>query len=195
MLLYCRSAAGAKILSDTRKRKNHGVQVKKEMDKRKTEKITCLAVAVIVLAMSLLHVADWHTVGIYPHCPFYCRLTYSFFHANILHAVLNCWCLVAVMFIYDITIPRLITAFVIAASYPVGITHAVQPTIGLSAIIYALFGSISFSVEHKLKYQLWMLFYVLLGFAMPQTNALIHLYCYLCGFIVALLNKPIKIKR
>lgn len=36
-------------------------------------------------------------------------------------------------------------------------------------------------------------FYVLLGFAMPQTNALIHLYCYLCGFIVALLNKPIKL--
>lgn len=175
------------------------MQVEKEMDKRKTEKATCLAIASLSIIMSLLHIADWHSVGIYSHCPFYCRLIYPFFHANIFHALLNCWCFIAVVFIYDITILRLLIAYIIAVTFPIdfvsSLAHSSSVTVGMSGVIYTLFGSISFNVERKLHYQSLMLFYVCIGFIMPGTNALIHLYCYICGLVIALLNKPIKVKR
>lgn len=169
------------------------------MDQRKIEKITCLAVASLSIVMSFLHIADWHTVGIYSHCPLYCRLIYPFFHANILHVLLNSWCLIALIFIYDITMLRIAIAYIIAVTFPIDsisdLIHSTSVTIGMSGMIYALFGSISFEVKNKLHYQSLMFFYICIGFVVPGANALIHLYCYLCGLIIALLNKPIRTKR
>lgn len=58
---------------------------------------------------------------------------------------------------------------------------------------FALFGSLSFEVGRKVYYQLWMLTYLIIGFLFPGTNAWVHLYCYLAGCLIALLNKPVKV--
>ena len=153
-----------------------------------------LLLTVLILIISLHHFEDWSTVGIYTGCGLGSRMLYPFYHANPFHALLNAWCLLSVIFIYDISLLRFILAYIIAVTIP-SFFLSDTPTVGMSGLVFALFGSISFEVGRKLYYQLWMLVYLAVGFLSPNTNALVHLYCYAVGFAVALLNKPIKIGR
>ena len=158
-----------------------------------------LVAAAIVLHCIPVPVSE---VGLYPGAPFLHRLVYPLFHASWLHLVVNCWALLCVVFLYQITLPMMISSFVIAASYPIGALlflygGTVAPTVGLSGLIYALLGRYSwlFSCERKrrLFYHSWFAFFIGLGFFFPQSNAWLHLYCYLCGVILAQLNRPITI--
>lgn len=162
------------------------------MDKKKAAKVTSLLVSVIVLCLALQGPHDWYSVGIHLGCRPSCRMLYPFYHAGIIHASLNAWCLLSITFIYDITLWRLALAYVMATTIPsLFLSHI--PTVGLSGVVFMLFGSISFDVERKLYYQLWMFLYLAAGFLFPNTNAWVHLYCYAAGFTLALLNKPVKI--
>ena len=164
------------------------------MDKKKMGKASALIVAILVFCLALQGAQDWSAVGIYSGCRLSCRVLYPFYHAGLLHAMLNAWCLLSIVFIYDITLWRLALAYAIAVFIPsLCLSHI--PTVGLSGVVFVLFGSISFEVGRKLYYQLWMLVYLAVGFLFPNTNAWVHLYCYAAGLAVALLNKPIKIGR
>ena len=83
------------------------------------EKITALVISTIVVGLSFFKVWDWQTVGIYAGSDIAGRVLYPFFHANILHASLNSWCLLSMVFIYDIGIWRLVLAYIIAVTIPV----------------------------------------------------------------------------
>lgn len=167
------------------------------MDTRKVEKITVIVVSLFTVILSLWHVDNWESVGIYSGCTIKNRVIYPFFHANILHAMLNAWCFMSLIFIYDISIWRMIAAYIIAMTIPVGILGKMlpfdSPTVGLSGIVFFLFGSISFEVLRKWYFQAWMAFYLGIGFLFPNTNAWLHLYCYMCGLACGLLNRPIVI--
>ena len=164
------------------------------MDEKKTGKAAALISTLLVFCLSLQGTQDWSAVGIYQGCRLSCRVLYPFYHAGLLHALLNAWCLLSIVFIYNITLWRLSLAYVIATTIPsLFLSHI--PTVGLSGVVFVLFGSISFEVGRKLYYQLWMLVYLTAGFLFPGTNAWVHLYCYAAGVAVALLNKPIKISR
>lgn len=162
------------------------------MDKKKAAKAISLLVSILVFCLSLQDISDWSAVGIFTGCGLGCRLSYPFYHVGIVHALLNAWCLLSVVFIYDISMLRLCLAYIIAVFIP-SICLSATPTVGLSGLVFALFGSISFEVGRKVYYQLWMIAYLIIGFVFPNTNAWVHLYCYLAGCAVALLNKPIKV--
>lgn len=162
------------------------------MDKKKAGKISALVISILVFCLALQHVDNWEAVGIYSGCGLTCRVLYTFYHANLLHTLLNAWCLLSVVFIYDTSVWQLLIAYIIACTIP-AICLSDVPTVGLSGVVFALFGSISFEVERKAYYQLWMLAYLVVGFLFPNTNAWVHLYCYIVGLLVALLNKPIKL--
>ena len=162
------------------------------MDKKKAAKAMSLLVSILVFCLSLQDMTDWYAVGIYTGCGLGCRMLYPFYHANVLHATLNAWCLLSVIFIYDISLWRVSLSYIIAVTIPSFCLSGI-PTVGLSGVVFALFGSISFEVQRKAYYQLWMLAYLVAGFLFPNTNALVHLYCYMAGGAVALLNKPVKI--
>lgn len=171
------------------------------MGNKKVEKIASLVIAIVVLCMSFVHVHDWAAVGIYADCGLTCRMAYSFFHANVLHAALNAWCLLSIVFIYNISLWRLICSYVVAATIPVttlslwlgGVFD--MPTVGMSGMVFFLFATITFEVARKWYYQSWMLFYLVVGFLFPNTSAWLHLYCYLAGLLFALLVKPVKISK
>lgn len=163
----------------------------------KVEKTASLFIGAMIACLSLFRF-DWSVVGIYCGCGLQGRLLYPFFHATIIHAALNVWCLLCIVFYYDVRICRLLLAYLIAISFPVdtlGPIVGTVPTVGLSGVIFALFGRLSFEVRRKLYYQAWMLLYLCVGFLSPGSNGWIHLYCYAVGFVLALLNKPIKIIR
>lgn len=72
------------------------------------------------------------------------------------------------------------------------------PTVGLSCVCYFLLGSLIFEVRRKLYFMSCMALYIAVGFLFPSVNALIHLYGYLAGLVVGLLNAPLscfRIKR
>lgn len=169
------------------------------MGSQNTAKAAAIIMAAWAVLSSCFTIATHDAVGIAPGCTMAARFLYPFFHVGFLHAALDAWCLLSIVFIYDISVWRLLLAYAIAVSFPVDTLarllppHA--PTVGLSGIVYALFASISFEVARKRYYQCWMLFYLLAGFLLPAVNAYLHLYCYLCGLVVALLNKPIYLKR
>ena len=160
---------------------------------RKVGKITALVLSILVCSLSLITIENWGLVGAYTGCGPLRRAIYPFFHVNIIHAALNVWCLLSVVFIYNITIWRILFAYIVALSIP-NLFLSYTPTVGLSGVVFALFGSISFEVGRKQYYQIWMGAYLVLGFLSPNTNAWIHLYCYVVGLAYALLLKPIKIK-
>ena len=167
------------------------------MDCRKNEKITALATVAACIALALYTGSNGlPDVGICAGCDFSARLLYPFFHASLLHALINGWVLLAIVFRYDITIHRLLLAYAVAASVPADTLAWIAPTmriptVGLSAIVFFLLGSISFQVRRKAYFHSWMAFYLIIGWIMPGLNATLHLYSYLLGFVVALLNKPI----
>lgn len=165
------------------------------MDARKIEKITALLISAMIVCLSFSGEWDWQTVGIYAGSNMLGHLLYPFFHANTFHALLNSWCLLSVVFIYDIGIGRLLSAYMIAVFVPVDTLGYFMtmdsPTVGLSGMVFALFGSISFEVLRKRYYQSWMIFYLAAGFLLPNTHAVLHLWCYVSGVLVALLNKPV----
>ncbi len=169
------------------------------MDTRKVEKIAALFVGTVIVFLSLFY-SNWRAVGIYCGCGLHGRLLYPFFHVNVIHGALNVWCLLCIVFYYDVRIWRILLAYIIAVSIPIDTLGSLVggldvPTVGLSGVIFALFGQLSFEVRRKLYYQAWMLVYLSVGFIFPSSNGWIHLYCYAAGFALALLNKPFKVER
>lgn len=167
------------------------------MVRRKEAQVSTLVYVAVILGLCFIHIPE-STTGIYEDCHFYGRLLYPFFHASFLHALLNAWCLLSIIFIYPVSSWMLLGAYIISASFPVGLFASLYdaslPTIGASGICYALIGRLSFVVRRKLLYQSWALFFLCIGFFLPYANAWLHLYCYLCGLILGLLNKPIRIR-
>lgn len=167
------------------------------MDSRKIEKVAALWLSLILVAVSLLaRFIDWYDVGVYAGCPWWHHVTYPFFHANVLHAALNCWCLLSVVFLYEVRWPRLLAMLAVAMCVPLDALASaypslLRPTVGLSGMIYALFGSLSFDVSRKWYYQRCMLLYISIGFFLPNSNAIIHACCYAAGMALAGFNKLI----
>lgn len=164
------------------------------MVRQKEAKNAALLTAVIILLMSFTYVPDWSLVGVTGGCPLAARFVYSFFHASPLHALVNAWCLLSIVFLYDVSIWRLLTAYIVAMVVP-GFLLSDVPTVGLSCVCYFLLGSLIFEVRRKLYFMSCMALYIAVGFLFPSVNGGIHLYGYLAGLLVGLLNAPLSCFR
>jgi membrane associated rhomboid family serine protease len=136
------------------------------------------------------------------------RLAYSFFHASIPHALINCWCLLCIVFTYDIPLSSLILAYITAVTFPIDTLSSVFsgfpaeiPTVGLSAVCFSLLGQVAFQVRRKRLFHTWVLSFIALGFIIPPClvrcgiaaaapNNLLNIYCYVAGLLVGFLNSP-----
>jgi len=171
------------------------------MVRRKEAQAMSLLIVSAAVVLYCIHIPVLD-VGLYPGAPFVHRVLYQFFHASWLHLVVNCWALLSIVFCYRITWPMMLSCFLIAASYPVNHLEflyggTVLPTIGLSGLCYALLGRYSWQfsgfIKRRLIYHCWFAVFIGIGFFFPQSNAWLHLYCYLCGVLLAQLNRPIML--
>lgn len=158
------------------------------------EKTTGLLIATYVIASALIYVPDWTVVGITAGCNLLQRIGYSFFHASFIHAIVNAWCLVSILFIYHVSWRRMAVAYIIAVAAPDFVLSA-TPTVGISALCFALLGSIAFEVKRKLYYNGCMALYIFIGLLFPLVNGWLHLYSYVAGLLVGLLNMPLPCRR
>lgn len=161
------------------------------MVRREKAKISALVYVAVILLLCFVRVPP-EEVGICRGCTVSARLLYPFFHAGFLHMAVNAWCLLSVVFIYDVPLRSIVGAYVIAVSFPAGLFACTVPTVGASGVVYALLGRLSFSVRRKLYWQAWWAFFIGIGFLFGGMNAWLHLYCYLLGVLVGFLNMPVR---
>ena len=173
------------------------MQSEKTLGQRKDAKAAAVAIAVAVVVLSLFAPYDWTAVGLYRDAPLPSRLAYPFFHASLIHACVNAWCLLSVVFLCEVSLWRMAVAYAVAVSVPVGLLSFAFhfPTVGLSAVVYFLLGYVSVSAARKALFHSWIMFFIAIGFLFPQVNAVLHLYCYVAGIADGLLNLPIQWKR
>lgn len=160
----------------------------------KIEKTAGLLIVFYVLTSAMIYVPNWDIVGVSRGCNILQRLGYSFFHASFIHAAINAWCFISILFLYEITWRRMAVAYIIAVAVPEFVLSTI-PTVGLSAVCFALFGSIAFQVKRKLYYNGCMALYIALGFLFPLVNGWLHLYSYVAGLFVGFINMPIQCRR
>lgn len=152
-------------------------------------------------------------VALSKDCTILARLSYSFFHANLLHAIVNCWCLLSIVFIYDISVSDMMVSFLVAVTFPIGFLYdhlpllaSSTPTVGLSAVVYCLLAQVSFQCQRKMLFHCWVLSFIGSGFIVPYLfirhgidmavpNNLLHIYCYVVGLLVGFLNSPAPWRR
>lgn len=177
--------------------------VRREEAKTASLILTFVCMALYV-ACSVFGDFDLAKVAIGRDCTVLVRLVYSFFHASMLHTFVNCWCLLTVVFIYDVSLTYLALAYLIAVTYPVSLfahLHGDVPTVGLSAVCFALIGMVSFQTRRKALFHTWVLSFIAIGFAIPlmcsacgldiaRPNNWLHLYSYTAGLMVGFLNSP-----
>ena len=108
------------------------------------------------------------------------RLTYLWFHANIVHAIFNVWCLLAFVAVYELkTLPLLISIVITAGCPSVVLPEA--PVVGMSGVCFALMGMAALKSRAFIKYNLYALSFISVGFLFPFVAAWLHLYCYVAG--------------
>lgn len=164
------------------------------MVSNKNAKAVALIISATIFLASFIYIPDWNIVGLHRGSPFLARLGYSLFHVSPIHALLNAWCLLSIVFTHNISSWRFLTAYIVAIAVPEGLLSEI-PTVGLSCVCFALLGSITFEVRRKIYFQFCMATYIAVGFLFPSVNAMLHLYSYLAGLFVGLLNAPLICKK
>lgn len=159
------------------------------MVRRKNAKTTALILTILLPLIHLLPI-DPHCIGLYEGSPAFAGFSYQFFHASWPHLLINVWCLLSLVFTYDLSMWNLFWAYLISAAISIVPIHCAVPTIGLSGFCFALIGIAGFSVRNKLLYHTWTIATILIGLLFSGVNAPLHLFCYLAGLFVGWLNKP-----
>ena len=121
-----------------------------------------------------------------------CRLAYPFIHAHPLHTTVNGWVLLQLAFRTPLTLRRLLLAFVVAWSCPafIGVwpTASSSSVVGLSGVLYALFGMWMPHVARRLRYNAIVALWLAAGLCTTSVAVGLHLYCYLLGILLGFLQ-------
>lgn len=157
----------------------------------KTTALVLVIFAMLTFIVQCIGGIDTDIYGLKEGCTLSARLTYSFLHANALHLIANAWCLLSLVFQYNMSNRQIVYAFLIAVFCPVDLFRWTIPTVGLSAMCFALFGIMSFNVKKKIYYNSCIVSFIIIGLFVPNVNAWIHLYSYVAGLIVGFLNAPL----
>ncbi len=168
------------------------------MAQGKIQKVLALTVSALTIILYVVvrlvpgvSAADF---GLSAGAPLFLRLAYPFFHAGAFHLLINVWVFLSVVFLWTPAPWKMIAAYLAAVLVPVCCLGP-WPTAGLSVIIYFLLGDVTVRARKRLSFCLWCLLYIVIGFFLPHVNALIHLYAYLCGILVSLLDTPLPTWR
>ncbi len=141
-----------------------------------------LLATVTVLAIAVL-CSDVERFALTAASPLCHRLTYMWFHAGIVHALFNVWCLLALTAVYNPRNFALVASVAIATTCPAPLLPA-APVIGLSGACFALMGLSAAKSRGFLRFNLYALAFIAVGFLFPFVAAWLHLYCYAVGLLL-----------
>ena len=188
--------------------------LRREKEKTAALILTASIIAIQCIIAPVAFPAGLSSVALSQDCTILARLSYPFFHASFLHAILNCWVLLCIVFYYNIGIGSILLSYLVAITVPTchfslftfHFSLASAPTVGLSAVEFCLLGMTSWTVRRKLYYHCWIAAFIALGFLLPNLcsaygiivaapNNFLHIYCYVVGLLVGFLNAPAPWQR
>lgn len=144
--------------------------------------------AALAIGVAALVLSPFDGVGICVGCSWAGRLSYTLFHVNILHAFCNAWCLVSLVFLYDLPWWKTALAFLVAVSIPpLAPLLTATPVVGMSGACFALMGLTVPVVRRKAMLLGWINLFLVLGFLFPNVAAWVHVYCFTVGLLAGLL--------
>lgn len=149
---------------------------------------SALSLVAIALALFLSPITPAEA-GLAPSSPWFTHLTYSLIHVSAIHLALNAYALLYVVFLFHISPARLAGALLIASAYPKEITPIDCPTVGLSAIIFALLASLSWDIHNGLYFQAVNISNLIIGFFVPGMDPYVHIFAYILGLGLGALVK------
>lgn len=154
-------------------------------------------VLLVVFAMQLLRILDASDFGFTKSSPWYTHFTYMFFHASIFHLIIN---LISIDFLIKFAdkyfkssvYVSFIAAFVL--SFFAGMD---DPTIGVSGVIYFLFGSYLANIN-KARYWAGGILFIFINIATfliaHKTNTVLHISCFIAGTTYLFTYKSILLR-
>lgn len=151
-------------------------------------KTAVLGLSFVIIALALMPISAG-SFALTRHAAWYLRLAYPFAHGGVLHAVVNCWCLVAVVFIYDVSWLHFAAAYAVAVTVPNFVIGNV-PVVGASGMGFALIGMVFWQVRRKMFYSSWVSAALAVGFCFPQCAAGLHLWCCAIGVAIGFVTTP-----
>lgn len=112
-------------------------------------------------------------------------MLYQFSHVNIWHMLANLTCLYSISSSrFRVTWRTWLTAYAISAIIP-----CAQPTEGMSGLLYAVLGIISWQSANTNKYHLWCAFFIGICFLFPNAiSGWLHVWCYIGGVLIGLVG-------
>lgn len=147
-------------------------------------KIALYAGYALIMCVSII---GYGTMGLYGGCDLMHRVSYPLFHQNVFHALINL-CVLHQCIKSKPCRWNALLFYLFAVSYPFpSSTHI----IGLSGVVYAYMGYIAPSVSKKVKYNLTIMFYIIIGIILPNMAIGVHIYCYVLGLLWGYLNEPL----
>lgn len=162
-------------------------------------KTLALVVSILVLAIALVRVFcpfSLHPFALYPACPPSNHFAYHFFHAGLMHALINVWCFVSIVFLYDIRLRHLGLAFLIAVFMPDLLTSG--DTVGLSAVCFALMAIAATQVARPYVIHAYVALVIAVMWAAPYLFAMLGLpsahaanAVHACAYVTALIVERI----
>lgn len=120
--------------------------------------------------------------GVSPH------LVYMFFHANVFHLLGNMLCLYLVTTNRFISVVEHYTVAYLIAVASSWLSCMSVPTIGLSGFVFAIIGMLTPFV-YCTRNIIIIALSLALGFVIPNSNGLIHLWSFTFGFLYGLVRK------
>lgn len=142
--------------------------------------------AALAIATAALVLSPFDGAGIHVGCSWVERVTYPLFHVNLLHAFCNAWCLISLVFLYDLPWWKVALAFIIAVSVP-GLLLTETPVVGMSGACFALMGLVVPIVRSKMMLLGWISLFLVIGFMFPNVAAWVHVYCFTVGLLAGLI--------
>lgn len=111
--------------------------------------------------------------------PWWTRLTYQLCHGGVLHCILNIWCFLGCVFVFDMHFKKVALAVAAAALIPPFLLPEI-PLAGFSGAVYALFGMAYPRVTDKFRFLTMLLLGMVPGIFFPLAVG-VHAYCFLIG--------------
>lgn len=160
------------------------------MLRRSKEKAAVLLLTVLLVVLSMSDTA-MNALAVSEATPAVRRFTYQFAHAGMLHALVNCWCLLSVEFLREVSWRKLLAAYFISATFP-SVLLSATPIVGCSGACFALLGMCA--LGEGVRYHIFIAAVLSIGFLLPSMASWLHLYCYAAGLLLSLPFYPIKWK-
>ena len=168
------------------------------MPSRPFAKAASLVVGLVSLLLSVagaIGLLSLDGVGILSGGPFWCRLVHPFVHAGVLHALLNVYVFLQLVFFFPVRLRHLLLAYLVSCSCP-SMLALWSPSLfhglflhgscvaGLSGVVFFLLGFVLRRVARPLRFCMVLLGWQLFGMAFGTVAVGMHLYCFAAGVLM-----------